>query len=61
MKMQKKEFALMKFTCIDCSKLNELKVTGVHMSEKHNHTCKCGTRYWVNRIKCRVEKIGGTK
>lgn len=53
-----KEFVQMKFTCPDCKKLNTLAVTGVHLSKKHNHTCQCGTRFWVNRLKTRVERIG---
>lgn len=52
------DFASMKFTCVDCKKLNTLLVTGVTLSEKHNHVCQCGTRYWINRLKTRVEKVG---
>ena len=53
-----KDFAKMKFTCIDCKKLNTLLGTGVNLSEKYNHTCQCGTRYWVNRLKTRGERVG---
>ena len=53
-----KKFVNMYFTCNNCNTKNELDVIAYDKSRRYNHECKCGAKYFANRLKNRVRRIG---